>query len=135
MTGGCLLLAGALHGRWRWLILPVAAAGSTTLTSYTVHVAVLAAVSSAVSAPELSSPTAFWAVNAISALVLASAWQFTGRRGPLEGIAADECHGAPERDHPSLLPPPVTNRHPTRPRRPGCLESTRDIARPGGLER
>ncbi|WP_341241162.1 heparan-alpha-glucosaminide N-acetyltransferase domain-containing protein [uncultured Nocardioides sp.] len=89
VIGGCQFLAAALHGRWRWLVLPVAAAGSMTLTLYTLHVAALAAVRSAVSAPEVSSPTALWAVNAILALVLASAWQFTGRRGPLEAVAAD----------------------------------------------
>lgn len=89
VIGGCLLLAAALHGRWRWLVLPVAAAGSMTLTLYTLHVAALAAVRSADANPEVSSPTVFWAVNAIFALVLASAWQFTGRRGPLEAVAAD----------------------------------------------
>jgi hypothetical protein len=26
VIGGCLLLAAGLHGRWRWLVLPVAAA-------------------------------------------------------------------------------------------------------------
>ena len=89
VIGSCLLLAAALHGRWRWLVLPVAAAGSMTLTLYTLHVAALAAVRSAMSDPDVSSPTVFWALNAIFALVLASAWQFTGRRGPLEGVAAD----------------------------------------------
>lgn len=89
VVGGCLLLAAALHGRWRWLVLPVAAAGSMTLTLYTVHVVALAAVRGAVSDLEGSSPTVFWTLNTIFALVLASAWQFTGRRGPLEAVAAD----------------------------------------------
>ena len=51
-----------------------------TLTLYTGHVVALAAVRAAVSEAEVTSPTVFWALNAIFALVLASAWQFTGRR-------------------------------------------------------
>lgn len=89
VIGGCLLLALALQGRWRWLVLPVAAAGSMTLTLYTVHVVALAAVRGAVSGPEVPSPAISWALNAILALVVATAWQSTGRRGPLEAVAAD----------------------------------------------
>lgn len=110
VIGGCLLLAAALHGRWRWLVLPLAAAGSMTLTLYTLHVVALAAVRGAVANPEVSSPTVFWTFNAIFALVLASAWQFTGRRGPLEAIAADMSAAARQSGTPpSLLPPPVIN--------------------------
>jgi uncharacterized membrane protein YeiB len=89
VIGGCLLLAAGLHGRWRWLVLPVAAAGSMTLTLYTVHIVALAAVRGAVSGLEVSSPAVFWALNAILALLVATAWQSTGRRGPLEAVAAD----------------------------------------------
>ena len=89
VIGGSLLLAAALQGRWTWLVLPVAAAGSMTLTLYAVHLAALAAVRAAMDGSEVSSPGALWALNAIVALVVASAWQSTGRRGPLEAIAAD----------------------------------------------
>ena len=89
VIGGCLLLAAALQGRWKWLVLPVAAAGSMTLTLYTVHIVALAAVSGAMSHFEVSSPAGFWALNTILALLVATAWQSTGRRGPLEAVAAD----------------------------------------------
>ena len=89
VIGGCLLLCGALRGRWKWLVLPVAAAGSMTLTLYTVHVVAIGAVGGAVSIHEGPSPGVFWALNAIFALAVATAWQFAGRRGPLEAVAAD----------------------------------------------
>ena len=106
VIGGCLLLAVALEGRWRWLIVPVAAAGSMTLTLYTVHIVALAAVRGAVSGPEVSPPAVFWALSAILALLVATAWQSTGRRGPLEAVAADMSAAArqgvrtPDSSHP-----------------------------------
>ena len=80
--GLCLLLARAV-GRW---VLPLAAAGSMTLTLYSVHVVVLAATAGVAASWD---PVAEWAVHAIAALVLASLWALTGARGPLEGMTAE----------------------------------------------
>jgi hypothetical protein len=78
----CLLLAG----RWRTPVLPLAAAGSLTLTLYTLHVAALG---------PLAGPSAEWpdgvrlAVHVAVAVVAATAWRATvDRRGPLEAVAA-----------------------------------------------
>ncbi|MFP5347035.1 MAG: heparan-alpha-glucosaminide N-acetyltransferase domain-containing protein [Actinomycetes bacterium] len=87
VLGGCLLLATVLHGRATMLLLPVAAAGSMTLTLYSLHVVTLAATPGAV-AGRLSSGTV-WFLHAALAVALASVWQLTGRRGPLEGVAAE----------------------------------------------
>ncbi len=89
VIGGCLLLVAALRNRWRWLVLPLAATGSMTLTLYTVHVISLAVIHGVTSGSPTSSPTVLWAVSASLAVLLASAWQLTGHRGPLESIASD----------------------------------------------
>jgi uncharacterized membrane protein len=88
VIGGCLLLAAGLRDRWRWLVLPVAAAGSMTLTLYTLHVTSLAVIRGVNTGTTTSSPTALWAVSAILAVLLAVAWQLTGRRGPLESVVS-----------------------------------------------
>lgn len=97
VLGVCLLLAAWLRGRWRWLVLPLAAAGSMTLTMYTVHVVALAAVRGPMSDLEVSSPTVLWALNGFFVLTFASMWQFIGRRGPLEAVAADMSTAARHR--------------------------------------
>ena len=94
VLGGCLLLAGAVHGAWRLLLVPLAAAGSMTLTLYTVHVVALAATHGAVSGPATWPAAGFWALHALSALVLATAWQLTGQRGPLEAVAHEASAAA-----------------------------------------
>lgn len=82
VLAGCLLVAG----RWRTALLPLAAAGSMTLTLYTLHVAALG---------PLAGPSAGWpdglllAVHAAVAVVAATAWRANrDRRGPLEAVAA-----------------------------------------------
>ncbi|WP_341360958.1 heparan-alpha-glucosaminide N-acetyltransferase domain-containing protein [Georgenia sp. M64] len=87
VIGGCLVLVTGLRARWRWLVLPVAAAGSMTLTLYTLHVTSLAVIRGVTSATT-TSPTALWAVSVVVAVLLALAWQLTGRRGPLENVAS-----------------------------------------------
>lgn len=75
----CLLLARTAAG---WALLPLAAAGSMTLTLYTVHVvAVLAGQ------PPLP-PHPGWFVHAVLAVVLASLWRSRFTRGPLEALTA-----------------------------------------------
>ncbi len=84
--GLCLLLAAAV-GRW---LLPLAAAGSMTLSLYTLHVVVLA-VTVGVSAGW--DPVTEWAVHGVVALLLASLWALTGARGPLEHVTAEVARG------------------------------------------
>jgi len=77
--GACLLLAGTVAG---WALVPLAAAGSMTLSLYTVHV--LAVLSDR---PGLD-PGQDWTVHAALALVFATLWTLRFRRGPLEvGVA------------------------------------------------
>lgn len=83
VIGACLLAARALPSRWRWAVLPVAAAGSMTLTLYTLHVIALAAARA-----WSPSPAALLTVNVLLALLVATAWQRTSQRGPLEAVAA-----------------------------------------------
>ena len=84
---GACVLAAAMLGRYRFLLLPVAAAGSMPLTLYTLHVVGLA-VAAGLGLPSAeSSATLLW-VNVGLAVALATAWQLTGRRGPLEDVAA-----------------------------------------------
>jgi hypothetical protein len=88
--GACLLLAA----RWPTPLLPLAAAGSMTLTIYTVHVMALG---------PLAGPTTTWdrpdvlLVHVVVALVVASAWRGTGRRGPLEMVAAQASRAVSRR--------------------------------------
>lgn len=80
VLGLALLLARTVVG---WALLPAAAAGSMTLSLYTVHVlAVLLGLPG-------TGPVTDWAVHAALALLLASVWLLWFRRGPLEaGTAA-----------------------------------------------
>jgi len=88
VIGACLLVAVALSGRTRLLLVPLAAVGSMTLTLYSLHVVMLAIFRDARADVLVESPTAYWWANVVAALVLATCWQLTGRRGPLEGLAA-----------------------------------------------
>jgi len=64
-----------------------------TLSLYTLHVVVLAATSGA---SDGWGPVTEWSVHAVTALVLASLWALTGRRGPLEHVIAEISRpGAP----------------------------------------
>jgi uncharacterized membrane protein len=87
VLGLALLLAGAV-GRW---LLPLAAAGSMTLSLYTFHVVVLAAT---VGVSAGWDPVAEYTVHAVAALVLASLWALTGARGPLEHMTAEISRGS-----------------------------------------
>lgn len=78
VLGGCLLLA-PWAGR---LLLPLAAAGSMTLTLYSVHVVALG-----LGLRELT-----WHV--VGALVIGTLWRSTGQRGPLEALAAAAARSA-----------------------------------------
>ncbi|WP_336922700.1 heparan-alpha-glucosaminide N-acetyltransferase domain-containing protein [Aquipuribacter sp. SD81] len=80
VVGGCLLLARTRGGAA--LLLPLAAAGSMTLTLYSGHVV----------AVWLGLPAeqglAVWLSHAVVAVVLATLWRLRFRRGPLEeGVA------------------------------------------------
>lgn len=85
--GACLLLADLLArspgGRARSVLLPVAAAGSMTLTLYTAHVVALT-----IWPPASGQELQVWLVHAVTAVAVASLWVLTGRRGPLEELSA-----------------------------------------------
>lgn len=99
LVGACLLVVSALRARWRAVVLPVAAAGSMTLTLYTLHVVVLAAVNGAARSSADDSPAVLLTFNVVLALAVATAWQVTGRRGPLEDMANDVSTTARRRAH------------------------------------
>lgn len=64
------------------VLVPLAAAGSMTLTLYSTHVLLLAT-------PFLPpDPTRSYVLQVVAVLVLATMWRSTGRRGPLEAIVA-----------------------------------------------
>ncbi|MGH8894554.1 MAG: heparan-alpha-glucosaminide N-acetyltransferase domain-containing protein, partial [Actinomycetes bacterium] len=81
VLGGCLLLAKVLP---RVALVPFAAAGSMTLTLYSVHVLALSKDS-----PVLHDDRSeLWLAHVAVALVLATLWRTTIGRGPLEALAA-----------------------------------------------
>lgn len=96
VLGLCLLLARTVAG---WALLPLAAAGSMTLTLYTAHVLTVTYYY-----PSLD-PVVVWAAHAVVALVFATVWVFLFRRGPLEAATAAlvDMAAGPSRD-----PEPVT---------------------------
>jgi uncharacterized membrane protein YeiB len=79
VIGGCLLLTRALP---RWSYLPLAAAGSMTLTLYTAHVLALAKGSPLLMTDQLL----FWLANVAVAVVVATFWRTVIGRGPLEWL-------------------------------------------------
>lgn len=85
-TGSALLVIGVLLLLGRtvagWALLPLAAAGSMTLTLYAAHVLAVTYYY-----PSLG-PVAVWAAHAAVALVFASVWVLRFRRGPLEAVTA-----------------------------------------------
>jgi hypothetical protein len=81
VIGGCLLLTQALP---RWSYLPLAAAGSMTLTLYTAHVLAVAKGSPLLMHEQLH----FWLANVALAIVLATLWRTLVGRGPLEALVA-----------------------------------------------
>ena len=85
VLGGCLLLS---RTPVVWLLRPIAAAGSMTLTLYTVHVlAVLAEL------PGLGAG-ADWVFHAVTALAVATLVRAFLTRGPLEAFVAAVVDGA-----------------------------------------
>jgi uncharacterized membrane protein len=78
LLGGCLLLAPLL-GRW---MVPVAWAGSMTLTLYSLHVLAVAA------APVSEHPGRVWAIQVVLAVGFAAYWRSSSQRGPLEQLVA-----------------------------------------------
>ena len=96
VIGGCLLLS---RTPVVWLLRPVAAAGSMTLTLYTVHVlAVLAGL------PGLDDG-ANWAVHAAAAVALATLVRTFSTRGPLEALVAAVVDGVAGPTTPRAEPP------------------------------
>lgn len=84
-TGTSLALLGAallIARRLRWLLLPLAAAGSMTLTLYTAHVLVVG--THLLPDNELRS----YAVQVAGVVGFAMLWRLTNRRGPLEQLVA-----------------------------------------------
>ncbi|MFC5382296.1 heparan-alpha-glucosaminide N-acetyltransferase domain-containing protein [Aquipuribacter nitratireducens] len=79
VVGACLLVARGPAGA---VLLPLAAAGSMTLTLYSAHVVAVWA-----GQPGLTDP-GDWIVHSLVALVVAWVWRMRFRRGPLEeGVA------------------------------------------------
>lgn len=83
VIGACLLLARPL----RWLLVPIAAAGSMPLTMYVVHIVVYLVLAGK---PLSQFPGGFAAWAWVSAGLVAGAtvWAFTLGRGPLERLVA-----------------------------------------------
>lgn len=81
VLGAALLLSRLLPRR---LVLPLAAAGSMTLTLYTAHVLALAEGSPLLVEDRLQ----LWLLHVAVALVVATLWRSTVGRGPLEALAA-----------------------------------------------
>ena len=81
VVGFCLLLVRQAP---RWLVLPLAATGSMTLTLYTAHVLALAAGSPLITADRLH----LWLGHVAVAIVVATLWRVLVGRGPLEWAAA-----------------------------------------------
>jgi hypothetical protein len=81
VLGGCLLLARLLPYR---LLLPLAAAGSMTLTLYVAHVLALADGSPVL----LDDRTQLWVAHVAVALVAATVWRSVVGRGPLEAASS-----------------------------------------------
>jgi hypothetical protein len=90
VLGLCLLAARA----WRAALLPLAAAGSMTLSLYTAHVVALGPLAGATDGWP---PDRVLLAHALVALVVATAWRGTQRRGPLEALAALVSREAGER--------------------------------------
>jgi hypothetical protein len=81
VLGACLLLARLLP---QPLLLPLAAAGSMTLTLYTLHVLAVADGSPFL----VKDPQQLWISHVLVALAIATLWRTTIGRGPLEALAA-----------------------------------------------
>ncbi|MFF2267350.1 heparan-alpha-glucosaminide N-acetyltransferase domain-containing protein [Cellulosimicrobium cellulans] len=90
VLGACLLLVRPL----RWLLIPIAAAGTMPLTAYTLHVvSCVLLVSPLALAPQLSQSTTlggngFWLLSIASLLTGCTVWAITAGRGPMERLAA-----------------------------------------------
>ena len=83
VLGACLLAVPALERWGRALVVPLAAAGSMTLTLYCLHVLTVTREWG----PQ--APADLLAVHAVTALAVAAVWRTWARRGPLEaGVAA-----------------------------------------------
>jgi uncharacterized protein len=105
VLGLCLLLARALRGRSRWLLLPLGAVGAMALTAYTAQLIAIAALGIPVPGDDPSN-TAFWVLT-LAVIAGCSAWVLLVGRGPLEaalhaashsdsgGDAAGRLNGAP----------------------------------------
>jgi hypothetical protein len=78
LLGGCLLLAPLL-GRW---MVPLAWAGSMTLTLYSLHVLAVAVV------PVSEHPGRVWLIQSLLAVGFAAYWRSSSPRGPLEQLVA-----------------------------------------------
>ena len=104
-TAGCalaVLCATTLLARSaavRRALLPLAAAGSMTLTLYSLHV-VVEAVRHTVSPAPASQAVTVWLVQVLAALAVATTWHLAARRaglpprGPLEALAAEASRAA-----------------------------------------
>ena len=114
VLGACLLVVSISSAAGlRAFVLPIAAAGSMTLTLYTLHVTGLALVRGVAPSYPDDSPETFWALNVAVATLLATAWQWTGRRGPLETVANDLSRAARLS---RVRPPPASPSPTTAPR-------------------
>jgi uncharacterized membrane protein len=82
VLGGCLLLVKVLP---RAVYLPLAAAGSMTLTVYTLHVIALRNRNPLIWTTD---PAQLWWSHVVVAIVLATLWRTTVGRGPLEWLAS-----------------------------------------------
>jgi hypothetical protein len=85
VLGACLLAVRLLPAAARGIYLPLAAAGSMTLTLYSLHVVALTRGSPLLFTRD---PATLWCSHVVVAIVLASVWRSTVGRGPLEWLAA-----------------------------------------------
>ncbi|MEJ5945875.1 heparan-alpha-glucosaminide N-acetyltransferase domain-containing protein [Pseudokineococcus basanitobsidens] len=92
VLGAVLLLARVA----RPVVWPFAAMGSMTLTLYSLHVlslGVLVGYEVATASPG-PDPSVLYTVQVVGLLLVGGLWQLTGRRGPLEGLAAAASRAA-----------------------------------------
>jgi hypothetical protein len=92
-TGSAMLVLGCclvlVRGVPRAAVLPLAAAGSMTLTLYTAHVLSLSSGSPLL----MDSRLQMWLLQVAAALVIATVWRLLVGRGPLEAVASVGARG------------------------------------------
>ncbi|ROP43663.1 heparan-alpha-glucosaminide N-acetyltransferase domain-containing protein [Pseudokineococcus lusitanus] len=95
VVGVLVLAAQHLPRVVRWLLWPLAAAGSMTLTLYSLHVLSLGLLRAWEAGGGIPpSEGTVYALQVVGLLVLGCLWQLTGLRGPLEALVASASRAA-----------------------------------------